>query len=127
MRMNVQVGTVWYQRLAPVWYHRVPMSRWKKMATTRSKRRRGSGEEVEARGRILDAAFAEFEQNGLRGDDHARDRHTCAGIKCELYSLVGNKEKMLAARGRPQRKPNPPKSAGDQLEQDLSSFHHRPA
>jgi AcrR family transcriptional regulator len=34
------------------------------MAMTRSKRRRGSGEEVEARGRILDAAFAAFEQNG---------------------------------------------------------------
>src|SRR5581483_179859 len=82
---------------AQVWYHLVPMSSGKKMATTRSKRRHASGKEIEARERILDAAFAAFMQNGYAATSTLEIATRARVSKRELYSLVGNKEKMLAA------------------------------
>jgi len=67
------------------------------MATTRSKRRRASDDEVEARERILDAAFAAFMQNGYAATSTLEIATRARVSKRELYSLVGNKEKMLAA------------------------------
>ena len=81
----------------PVWYHWVPMSSRKKMAKTRSKRRRASGDEVEARGRILDAAFTAFMENGYAATSTLEIATGARVSKRELYSLVGNKEQMLAA------------------------------
>jgi AcrR family transcriptional regulator len=67
------------------------------MATTRSRRPRAGGEEVEARERILDAAFAAFMQNGFAAASTLEIATRAKVSKRELYSLVGNKEKMLAA------------------------------
>ncbi|MFL6603678.1 MAG: TetR/AcrR family transcriptional regulator [Steroidobacteraceae bacterium] len=67
------------------------------MATTRSKRRGASDEEVETRARILDAAFAAFMQNGYAATSTLEIATRARVSKRELYSLVGNKEKMLAA------------------------------
>jgi len=67
------------------------------MATTRSKRRHASGKEIEARERILDAAFAAFMQNGYAATSTLEIATRARVSKRELYSLVGNKEKMLAA------------------------------
>ena len=62
-----------------------------------SNRRRQRGEATGARERILDAAFAAFMQSGYAATS-TLEIATRAGVsKRELYSLVGNKEKMLAA------------------------------
>jgi len=63
MRMNAQVGTVWYQRCGAslvLWSTNVKQAEdGDDQSKTLAWERRGSGEEVEARGRILDAAFAD--------------------------------------------------------------------
>ena len=64
---------------------------------TGSKHRQASGEEVDARERILDAAFGAFMQNGYATTSTLEIATRARVSKRELYSLVGNKEKMLAA------------------------------
>jgi len=67
------------------------------MATAGSKRSRASDEDVEVRGRILDAAFAAFMQHGYAATSTLEIATRARVSKRSLYSLVGNKEKMLAA------------------------------
>jgi len=67
------------------------------MAKTRSKRGRPSEDEVEARGRILDAAFTAFMKNGYAATSTLESATGARVSKRELYSLVGNKQQMLAA------------------------------
>ena len=66
---------------------------------TRSASKRGpeSDEKAGARERILDAAFAAFMQRGYSATSTLEIASRARVSKRELYSLVGNKEKMLAA------------------------------
>ena len=66
------------------------------MTATRAKQH-ASDNEVEARARILDAAFAAFMQNGYAATSTLEIATRARVSKRELYSLVGNKEKMLTA------------------------------
>jgi len=68
------------------------------MATgSTTKRRPDSGPDAGARERILEAAFAAFMQSGYAAASTLEIATRARVSKRELYSLVGNKEKMLAA------------------------------
>ena len=67
------------------------------MATSRAKRQHAGGEEVEVRERILDAAFSAFKEKGYAASSTLEIATRARVSKRELYSLVGTKEKMLAA------------------------------
>jgi AcrR family transcriptional regulator len=62
-----------------------------------SNRRPEKSAEVEARERILDAAFSAFMKNGFAATSTLEIATRARVSKRELYTLVGNKEKMLAA------------------------------
>ncbi len=61
------------------------------------KRRQRSGNEEEVRGRILDAAFMAFKENGYAVTSTLEIATRARVSKRELYALVGNKEEMLKA------------------------------
>ena len=68
------------------------------MATTsKSQQRQESGQEIAGRGRILEAAFAAFMQNGFAATSTLEIATRARVSKRELYSLVGNKQEMLIA------------------------------
>jgi AcrR family transcriptional regulator len=74
------------------------MSSEKVMATaSASKRRLESGEEAGMRERILEAAFAAFMRSGYAATSTLEIATRARVSKRELYSLVGNKQKLLAA------------------------------
>src|SRR3569833_2464763 len=54
-------------------------------------------EETEVRGRILDAAFAAFMENGYAAASTLEIATRARVSKRELYALVGNKQEMLIA------------------------------
>lgn len=58
---------------------------------------REGGDEASARGRILDAAFAAFIRNGYAATSTLEIATKARVSKRELYTLVGNKQAMLAA------------------------------
>jgi AcrR family transcriptional regulator len=91
------VGTDWY-RCQVVWYSAVPMSRARRTTTaTSAGQHLRSDDEVAARERILDAAFAAFTEGGYAAAS-TLDIATRARVsKRELYALVGNKHEMLLA------------------------------
>ncbi|HEU5398903.1 MAG TPA: TetR/AcrR family transcriptional regulator [Gammaproteobacteria bacterium] len=60
-------------------------------------RRKRSGDEEEVRGRILDAAFMAFKENGYAVTSTLEIATRARVSKRELYALVGNKEEMLKA------------------------------
>src|SRR6185437_15625453 len=97
MRMD---RVTWY-RSVPPWGQcgtiGHPCQAGRKMATAGSKRSRASDEDIEVRGRILDAAFAAFMQHGYAATSTLEIATRARVSKRSLYSLVGNKEKMLAA------------------------------
>lgn len=65
------------------------------MAKTSASRRRPQSDKAAVRGRVLDAAFAEFVRKGYAATS-TLDIATRARVsKRELYALVGNKEQML--------------------------------
>src|SRR5258708_31089324 len=66
---------------------------------TRSTRKQPQqeAEEVPARQRILEAAFAAFMESGYAGTSTLEIATRARVSKRELYALVGSKEKMLAA------------------------------
>jgi AcrR family transcriptional regulator len=83
--MNCRYGTVWYQVKESV------------MATRSSSRARDQAADETPRGRILEAAFAAFMENGF-ADTSTLEIATRARVsKRELYALVGSKQDMLAA------------------------------
>ena len=61
------------------------------------KRRQRNGNEEEVRGRILDAAFMAFKDNGYAVTSTLEIATRARVSKRELYALVGNKEEMLKA------------------------------
>lgn len=61
------------------------------------KRRRRGGDEEEVRGRILQAAFTAFKENGYAVTSTLEIATRARVSKRELYALVGNKEEMLKA------------------------------
>lgn len=63
---------------------------------TQRKRRRG-GDEEEVRGRILEAAFMAFKENGYAVTSTLEIATRARVSKRELYALVGNKEEILKA------------------------------
>lgn len=68
------------------------------MATaSASKRRLENGEESAVRERILEAAFTTFMQRGYAATSTLEIATRARVSKRDLYSLVGNKEEMLAA------------------------------
>ena len=70
------------------------------MATaSTSKRRQTGGDEaaVRARARILDAAFAAFKKHGYAGTSTLEIATRARVSKRELYTQVGNKQKILTA------------------------------
>jgi AcrR family transcriptional regulator len=74
------------------------MSSEKMMATaSASKRRWEGGQEAQARERILEAAFAAFMRDGYAATSTLEIATRARVSKRELYSLVGNKQKMLVA------------------------------
>ena len=62
-----------------------------------SKRRRKRGDEMAARERILEAAFAAFMESGYATASTLQIATRARVSKRELYALVGNKQKMLIA------------------------------
>ena len=62
-----------------------------------SKRRQKGGEETTVRGRILEAAFAEFMKSGYAATSTLEIATRARVSKRELYELVGNKQEMLIA------------------------------
>ena len=74
------------------------------------RRRKRSGDEEEVRGRILDAAFMAFKENGYAVTSTLEIATRARVSKRELYALVGNKEEMLKAcvTRRAQRLQAPP-------------------
>lgn len=60
-------------------------------------RRKRTGDEEEVRGRILDAAFMAFKENGYAVTSTLEIATRARVSKRELYALVGNKEEMLKA------------------------------
>ena len=62
-----------------------------------SKRRRDGRGEAEAKGRILEAAFAAFTKNGFAATSMLEIATGARVSKREIYSLVGSKEQMLIA------------------------------
>jgi len=87
-----------------------------------------SAEEGQVRQRILDAAFAAFEENGYATTSTLEIATRARVSKRELYALVGNKEQMLIAciRARATRLKMPadlavPRSR-EELEQVLASY-----
>lgn len=61
------------------------------------RRRRRGGDEEEVRGRILQAAFTAFKENGYAVTSTLEIATRARVSKRELYALVGNKEEMLIA------------------------------
>src|SRR3954447_11553462 len=62
-----------------------------------AKRRTQSGEEVEKRDRILEAAFAAFRERGYATTSTFEIAQRARVSKRELYALVGNKQALLVA------------------------------
>lgn len=62
-----------------------------------SKRRHPGGDEPAVRARILDAAFAAFMENGYAATSTLEIATRARVSKRELYTQVGNKQKMLIA------------------------------
>ncbi|MGE5157186.1 MAG: TetR/AcrR family transcriptional regulator [Gemmatimonas sp.] len=62
-----------------------------------SKQPRDEAEETPARGRILEAAFSAFTESGYAGTSTLEIATRARVSKRELYSLVGNKDELLAA------------------------------
>src|ERR1700726_1411683 len=62
-----------------------------------SKERQEGREETEVRARILDAAFAAFMKSGYAASSTLEIATRARVSKRELYTLVGNKQAMLAA------------------------------
>lgn len=65
--------------------------------TAKPRRRRRGGDEDEVRGRILQAAFTAFKENGYAVTSTLEIATRARVSKRELYALVGNKEEMLKA------------------------------
>jgi AcrR family transcriptional regulator len=81
-----------------VWYYAVPIARETMMTTVSlSKERQEGRDETEVRARILDAAFAAFMKSGYAATSTLEIATRARASKRELYSLVGNKQEMLAA------------------------------
>lgn len=66
------------------------------MASSSRQRQRGA-DEVAARGRILEAAFAAFMKSGYAAASTLEIATRARVSKRELYALVGNKQEMLVA------------------------------
>lgn len=64
---------------------------------TKPKRRKPGGDPEEVRGRILEAAFMAFKENGYAVTSTLEIATRARVSKRELYALVGNKEEMLKA------------------------------
>lgn len=78
-----------------MWYLLVP--RRGATSTTRTSEPQREGAEKDAvRGRIIDAAFAAFMENGYAGTTTLEIATRVHVSKRELYALVGNKQEMLA-------------------------------
>ena len=67
------------------------------MTTGASKETQEGGDETAVRARILDAAFAAFMKNGYAASSTLEIATRARVSKRELYTLVGNKQAMLAA------------------------------
>ncbi len=65
--------------------------------SAKPKRRPRSGDPEEVRGRILDAAFMAFKENGYAVTSTLEIATRARVSKRELYALVGNKEEILKA------------------------------
>ena len=64
---------------------------------TKPERRKPGGDPEEVRGRILEAAFMAFKENGYAVTSTLEIATRARVSKRELYALVGNKEEMLKA------------------------------
>src|ERR1700722_1985068 len=76
---------------------RYRLSRGRIMTTGASKETQEGGDETAVRARILDAAFAAFMKNGYAASSTLEIATRARVSKRELYTLVGNKQAMLAA------------------------------
>jgi AcrR family transcriptional regulator len=65
--------------------------------TSTSQRRADAGDDLAARERILEAAFAAFMENGYAAASTLEIATRARVSKRELYTLVGNKQEMLIA------------------------------
>src|ERR1700733_13829309 len=82
--------------LAKIWYRLVPMSSERRTTTGSSpKSRPRDADEVAARERILEAAFAAFMESGYAAASTLEIATRARVSKRELYALVGNKQEML--------------------------------
>lgn len=64
---------------------------------SKSSHRQDAGDDIAVRGRIIDAAFAAFIENGYARTSTLEIATRARVSKRELYSLVGNKQQMLVA------------------------------
>src|SRR3954468_20852419 len=93
----MRVGTGWYRRRSMVLCGTSNVKQRTMAIASRSRQRQDVGEDTAVHGRILDAAFAAFMKNGYAGTSTLEIATRARVSKRELYTLVGNKQKMLIA------------------------------